>query len=255
MIHMTLDLKPEAKQRPRFNRTTGRAYTAEKTRKFENAVNALAKEHVSEPLNGAVSLSIVFVAPRLKAEPKSQAERKYKTSRPDLSNLIKSLEDGLEGALFNNDAQVVKLSAEKVYAGLGESPHIEITASVIPVLFSADESEQSRQSVQSSAEGGARMRESKPSGTDNRRAQKEARREQNRIEHRITQQRKYDEMRAEKKREEYERGKMKLRELIDGRAQEELEIQRIRQAEPKGYSVALLRRTRALKRRQSEGGG
>lgn len=173
MIHMTLDLKPEAKQRPRFNRTTGRAYTAEKTRKFENAVNALAKEHVSEPLNGAVSLSIVFVAPRLKAEPKSQAERKYKTSRPDLSNMIKSLEDGLQGALFHDDAQVVKLSAEKVYAGLGESPHIEITASIIPVLFSADESEQSRQSVQSSADERARSRE-----------EKRARREANRKEHR-----------------------------------------------------------------------
>ena len=179
MIHMTLDLKPEAKQRPRFNRTTGRAYTAEKTRKFENAVKALAKEHISEPLNGAVSLSIVFVAPRLKAEPKSQTERKYKTSRPDLSNMIKSLEDGLQGALFHDDAQVVKLSAEKVYAGLGESPHIEITASVIPVLFSADESEQSRQSrqsVQSSADERARSRE-----------EKRIRREANRKEHRVKQ--------------------------------------------------------------------
>jgi len=126
MIHFTLDIEPKPKARPRFTRT-GRAYTSKVTREFEKAIKTLSRVHILEPLKGAVALKVLFVHPRLKSEPKKRPERKYKTTRPDLSNLIKSLEDGLEGIAFNDDAQIVRIEAEKIHAALNEGAHIEVT--------------------------------------------------------------------------------------------------------------------------------
>jgi Holliday junction resolvase RusA-like endonuclease len=127
MIHFTLDIEPKPKQRPRFNGRSGRVYTQDQTLQFERDVRRLASEHISEPLMGALGLEVLFVHPRLKSEPKKRSGRKYKSTKPDLSNLVKSLEDGLEGVAFKNDAQIVSLSAEKVYASLNEPAHIEVT--------------------------------------------------------------------------------------------------------------------------------
>ena len=75
MIHFTLDLEPRPKQHPRFNRRSGQV---------------LASANISEPLRGDVCLEVLFVYPRLKGEAKKRPERKYKATRPDLSNLIKT---------------------------------------------------------------------------------------------------------------------------------------------------------------------
>ena len=127
MIHFTLDLKPQPKQRPRFNGKSNRVFTAKETIQFERSVRTLAISHISEPLMGAVRLKALLVYPHLKKDGKARPERKYKETRPDLSNLIKSLEDGLQSVAFNDDAQIVSLSAEKIYGAFGESPHIEVT--------------------------------------------------------------------------------------------------------------------------------
>ena len=249
MIHMTLNLEPQPKQRPRFNRSNGRVYTSAKTSAFESSVRKIAQEHISEPIKGAVSLSLLFVHPRLKSEPKRQPLRRYKATRPDLSNLIKSVEDGLQGVAFLDDAAVVKLSAEKVHAGLDEQPHIEVTVREIdPYSAPLDLSD-------STPHGGGRERARDESSdvADERIAQREARRVQNRVEHRIAQQQKHDQMRAENKAEEYERCKQKLRELTEERLQARREAEQRRQTELNAYSTALLRRSRtALRRMQAE---
>ena len=126
MIHFTLDLKPQPKQRPRVTKT-GHAYTPQATREFERAVKTMVSAHISEPLSGALSLEVLFVYPRLKSEPKRRPERKYKITRPDLSNLVKSLEDGLEGVAFTDDAQISRTVSEKIHAALHEEAHIEVT--------------------------------------------------------------------------------------------------------------------------------
>ena len=126
MIHFTLDIEPKPKARPRVTKA-GRAYTPKVTREFEKAIKTLSRVHILEPLKGAVALKVLFVHPRLKSEAKKRPERKYKTTRPDLSNLIKSLEDGLEGVAFKDDAQIVRIEAEKIHAALNEGAHIEVT--------------------------------------------------------------------------------------------------------------------------------
>jgi len=40
------------------------------------------------------------------------------TATPDLDNLEKQINDGLEGIVFNNDSQVVEHATRKVYAGI-----------------------------------------------------------------------------------------------------------------------------------------
>ena len=45
---------------------------------------------------------------------------------PDLSNLVKAIEDGLEGVVMENDCQICELEAIKVYAARGEEPGVEI---------------------------------------------------------------------------------------------------------------------------------
>ena len=194
MIHFTLNLKPQPKQRPRFNSRSKRVFTEKETIKFERSVRTLAMSHISEPLIGSIGLDMTFVYPRLQSEPKSRPERKYKATRPDLSNLIKSLEDGLQSVAFNDDAQIVSLNAEKVYGALGELPHIEVT------IYQLN----SYGRYKAGGERRERAHE-KYSANQERRALKEKRRAKNRAEHKAEQKAKHEHL-------AHERGKRKLEE-------------------------------------------
>ena len=46
------------------------------------------------------------------------------TKKPDIDNVIKSVLDGLNGVAYEDDKQVVKLTANKYY---GVQPRVEIT--------------------------------------------------------------------------------------------------------------------------------
>jgi Holliday junction resolvase RusA-like endonuclease len=129
MIKLQIDLEPKPKQRPKVGR--GRAYTPAQTARYEAAISEAAAHLI--PMEGALELEAVFVFPRLKATPKSEPERALKATRPDLDNLIKALKDGLQGHAFNDDAQITQLKARKVYAALGERPHIEVSVMSIDI--------------------------------------------------------------------------------------------------------------------------
>ena len=122
-MKFTLALTPQSKQRVRVTRT-GRSYTPHKTRRFEASIRALTS-HL-EPMSGALQMSVVFVCPRPKHISKRLPARQPKPTRPDLDNFTKALLDGLQGSCFADDAQLVQMSAVKVYAALNESPCIEI---------------------------------------------------------------------------------------------------------------------------------
>lgn len=80
------------------------------------------------PLDGAVSLVVVFVLPRTqdliwktKAMP-----RQWRTKKPDLDNLVKSIKDALTGLLWRDDSQICDMTARKVVAAGDEQPHVEV---------------------------------------------------------------------------------------------------------------------------------
>jgi Holliday junction resolvase RusA-like endonuclease len=120
MIKLDFNITPVAKGRPRISSRGGfpRAYTPEKTRAFENEIKATAmSQYKDEPLTGPISCRINFYIPRPKSV--SVKKRPYPVVGADLDNYIKSLLDGVQGVVFDNDAQVIEISASKKYSNEG----------------------------------------------------------------------------------------------------------------------------------------
>lgn len=98
-------------------------YTPTKTANFEQLVGLLARnEMVRNDVKctpNAVSVSIVFnIKPAKSLSKKKLAEELARgcVKKPDLDNLVKAILDGLNSVVFDDDAQVVKLVAEKRYS-------------------------------------------------------------------------------------------------------------------------------------------
>ncbi len=74
---------------------------------------------------GAIALHVDFYLQR----PKSikPAKRPYMTTRPDLSKLIRGLEDALNEVIWKDDAQIVAITAGKLYAAPGEASRAFVT--------------------------------------------------------------------------------------------------------------------------------
>lgn len=74
-----------------------------------------------EPLETPVSVYLYFRLPIPKSHPKKRQEAclsgfERHTKRPDLDNLAKSVLDGLNGVIWQDDSQIVSLHLTKVYA-------------------------------------------------------------------------------------------------------------------------------------------
>lgn len=66
------------------------------------------------PLLGPVQLSVYFTVRKPVAAPKRR--RTYPVKRPDLSHLVRAVEDALQaGGVFKDDSQVIDLRAVKAY--------------------------------------------------------------------------------------------------------------------------------------------
>ena len=77
------------------------------------------------PFIGPVCLRCEFIHQRPKAM--KGTEREWKTTRPDLDNLIKSVKDAISAAGgWGDDSQVVVLFSHDLYAAKGEAPHTNV---------------------------------------------------------------------------------------------------------------------------------
>ena len=76
---------------------------------------------------GPVGAELVLVF----ARPKSMRAKKYPRGRlthdrrPDADNVAKSVLDGM-GDVVEDDSRIAELKVVKVYAAIGESPHVEV---------------------------------------------------------------------------------------------------------------------------------
>jgi Holliday junction resolvase RusA-like endonuclease len=115
---------PVPKARARATRS-GHHYTPAKTVAYERLIRAAAIQKMAEAkqamLNVPVTLCVTFEMPI----PKSYSAKKrgeclsgyiQHTSKPDLDNLIKSVSDALNGAVYKDDSYVVKIISEKRYS-------------------------------------------------------------------------------------------------------------------------------------------
>jgi Holliday junction resolvase RusA-like endonuclease len=131
-IMFTIYGEPVPKGRPRFS-TRGKfpvAYTPEKTKNYESDVGMMAKAAMgaSEPLEGALEafIYVTFAVPASYSKKRTEAclsgQEKH-TKKPDLDNVVKSVIDGMDKIVFENDSQFTSIHATKVY---GEVAKVEI---------------------------------------------------------------------------------------------------------------------------------
>jgi len=101
---------PIPKARPRLGR--GRVYTPARTRDYQRAIWASALAAGLRASREPISVSLVFHLPS--------------PGRCDLDNLIKAVLDGLKGAAYHDDRQVVRLTAEKRRADRAHPPGVHV---------------------------------------------------------------------------------------------------------------------------------
>lgn len=99
----------------------------EETIEWVNWVKLNAMKYEQEPLLDSPLLVYVDLVFRRKQFNKSAGwQRQWHTVKPDTSNCLKTVEDGVKGIITVDDDRHVILHGEKWYAAENESPHARI---------------------------------------------------------------------------------------------------------------------------------
>lgn len=123
-MRFTVPGDPVGKGRPRVVRRGGavRTYTPEKTATYENLVRLEYERQCGDVTlaDAPVEMRITAYYAIAKSDSKKMRQAKLDgqirpMKKPDLSNVIKSIEDGLNGIAYYDDAQIVMITAEKHY--------------------------------------------------------------------------------------------------------------------------------------------
>lgn len=130
-FNFELPCKAVAKGRPRMTRS-GLCYTPKATKEFEKYVDLFCCQAMQErgietiPKGIGVSVKINFVFVPTKTELKN-GDFLFRPflKKPDVDNLAKSILDGMNGELYEDDSQVYSLSTSKIY---GKNDYVYINA-------------------------------------------------------------------------------------------------------------------------------
>jgi len=119
-INLWIPMRPVAQGRSRSTRS-GHHFTPAKTRQAMAYIQATMRQQYQGPaLPGPISIRFLFGFTR----PKSNKSAHH-TQKPDLSNLIKLVEDAGNGIIWQDDKQIVEYAyAAKFWA---EEDGIELT--------------------------------------------------------------------------------------------------------------------------------
>jgi Holliday junction resolvase RusA-like endonuclease len=127
MVTFKVDGTPVPKGRARYARRGNfiSTYTPEKTRTYETLIRDSAIEAMgsSEPLETPVSLYLYIRVPIPKSCTKKRLEAidngsEKPTKKPDASNILKSVEDGMNSVVYKDDSQIINIHVTKVYSTL-----------------------------------------------------------------------------------------------------------------------------------------
>lgn len=121
MIELSIPLTPTGQMRPRHTRQ-GRAYKDKKqiTREAQIA-GYIVEQAGGKWIDGPVRMDLIAKMPI----PKSWSKKKkaeamaggiWPDKKPDLSNIIKQIEDVAQGLLFDDDKQICEITARKEYS-------------------------------------------------------------------------------------------------------------------------------------------
>ena len=127
MIHFFVPGKPRSTQTGSVVRAGGRAIPLRRNAPWSAYFGLVARQHApARPMTGALRCTMRFWFRR----PKRRAG--YPTSRPDAENLPKGLLDAVNGVLWEDDSQIIKLEIEKVYAPADGQPGVEVFVEPLP---------------------------------------------------------------------------------------------------------------------------
>ena len=127
MITFEVDGDPVGKQRARHRRVGNfiQTYTPTKTRSYEQQIKDAAKQAmgITEPLETPISLYLYIRAPIPKSTTKKALQGILDglikpIKKPDASNVLKSVEDAMNGVVYKDDSQIVNIHCTKVYASV-----------------------------------------------------------------------------------------------------------------------------------------
>ncbi len=127
MVTFKVDADPVGKQRARYAKRGNHisTYTPDKTRNYESLIKEAAIEAMgsSEPLETPVTLYLYIRAPIPKSLPKKRIEAclnglEKPIKKPDASNVLKSVEDAMNGVVYKDDSQIVNIHVSKVYSSV-----------------------------------------------------------------------------------------------------------------------------------------
>ena len=127
MVTFKVDANPVGKQRARYAKRGNfvQTYTPDKTRNYESLIKEAAIQAMgsNEILETPVNLYLYIRAPIPQSYSKKRLEACLNGSekpikKPDASNVLKSVEDAMNGVVYKDDSQIVNIHVSKVYSSL-----------------------------------------------------------------------------------------------------------------------------------------
>lgn len=113
-MNIVLKIRPEPYRRMRTGK--GMVYTDPEYRAYKEAIwRMTASQYRDQPIDGAISLMLTFAFKNPATHANKPVPRPY-NRRPDIDNLAKPIMDALNGVLWNDDSQITKVFAEKIYS-------------------------------------------------------------------------------------------------------------------------------------------
>ena len=127
ILTFSVDANPVGKQRARYAKRGNfvQTYTPDKTRNYESLIKEAAIQAMgsSECLETPVNLYLYIRTPIPQSYSKKRSEACLNGSekpikKPDASNVLKSVEDAMNGVVYKDDSQIVNIHVSKVYSSV-----------------------------------------------------------------------------------------------------------------------------------------
>lgn len=127
-IRLTIFGPPVPKARARTTRAkSGKSftYTPQPTVAAEEGLKAAFLTSGQEPIPRGLPL-VMHATFYLDRPPSAPKRRRYPTVKPDWTNLVKLIEDALQGLAFHDDAEIVQAQVKKRYVSYPEPARTEV---------------------------------------------------------------------------------------------------------------------------------
>ena len=113
LVKFTVPGRPRGKERPRMGRN-GKFYTPKHTREYEESVAWFARSaYKEEPTELPVRLDLMIRSSK---------------SRADTSNILKSIEDAMNGIVYVDDKQIKEIHISRIE---GDGEGVDVTVSLL----------------------------------------------------------------------------------------------------------------------------